>query len=145
MNTLRPRPYCKKFSGDIFKCIFSNDNCCIFFIKISLKVVLKGPINNNPTLVQGVGVKHYALLTKKYHNVRKLITIQVFRVGHTAIYHHCKAQIRHGLTYNTLTPKQIDHHFPYIISNAPSFREYMYLYFKRHLRQIDFEWSNTYL
>ena len=39
------------FSDDIFKCIFFNENCCIF-IKISLKYVLKGPIDNISALVQ---------------------------------------------------------------------------------------------
>ena len=37
--------------ADIFKCIFLNENCCIL-IKISLKYVLKGSIDNNPALVQ---------------------------------------------------------------------------------------------
>ena len=35
---------------DIFKCIFLNENVWIP-IKISLKFVPKGPINNNPALV----------------------------------------------------------------------------------------------
>ena len=35
---------------DIFKCIFLNENRCIL-IKISLKFVPKGPIDNNPALV----------------------------------------------------------------------------------------------
>ena len=39
------------FADDIFKCIFLNENCCIL-IKISLKFVTKGPINNIPELVQ---------------------------------------------------------------------------------------------
>ena len=33
-----------------FKCIFLNETFCIL-IKISLKFVLKGPIDNNPALV----------------------------------------------------------------------------------------------
>ena len=36
---------------DIFKCIFLNENVWIS-IKISLKFVPKGPINNIPALVQ---------------------------------------------------------------------------------------------
>ena len=39
------------FADNIFKCIFVNENVGIF-IKISLKSVLYGPINNKPTLVQ---------------------------------------------------------------------------------------------
>ena len=49
-NTLRPRQYGRHFP-DIFKCIFLNENVCIL-IKISLKFVPKGPINNIPALVQ---------------------------------------------------------------------------------------------
>ena len=36
---------------DIFKCIFMNENVWIS-IKISMKFVPKGPINNIPALVQ---------------------------------------------------------------------------------------------
>ena len=39
------------FADDIFKCIFLNENVWIL-IKISLKFVPKGPINNIPALVQ---------------------------------------------------------------------------------------------
>ena len=40
----------RRFTNDIFICIFVNE---IFFIliKISLKFILKGPIDNNPALV----------------------------------------------------------------------------------------------
>ena len=50
-NTLRPRQNGCHFAGDIFKCIFLNENVWIP-IKISPKFVPKGPINNIPTLVQ---------------------------------------------------------------------------------------------
>ena len=40
-----------KFADNIFKCIFLNENVSIW-IKISLKFVPKGPINNTPALVQ---------------------------------------------------------------------------------------------
>ena len=36
---------------DIFKCIFLNEKVCIV-IQISLKFVPRGPIDNNPALVQ---------------------------------------------------------------------------------------------
>ena len=39
------------FPDDIFKCIFLNENASIT-IKMSLRFVPKGPINNIPTLVQ---------------------------------------------------------------------------------------------
>ena len=51
INTLRLRQDGCHFPDDIFKCIFSNENVWIP-IKISLKFVPKGPINNIPALVQ---------------------------------------------------------------------------------------------
>ena len=41
----------RHFADDIFKCIFLNENVLIS-IKISLKFIPKGPINNIPALVQ---------------------------------------------------------------------------------------------
>ena len=51
VNTLRPTQNGCHFAYDIFKCIFLNENVWIP-IKISLKFVPKGPINNIPALVQ---------------------------------------------------------------------------------------------
>ena len=50
LNMLKPRQNGRHFA-DIFKCIFLNENVLIL-IKISLKFVTKGPINNIPALVQ---------------------------------------------------------------------------------------------
>ena len=50
-NTLRPRQDGCHFADDIFKCIFLNENVWIP-IKISLKFIPKGPINNISELVQ---------------------------------------------------------------------------------------------
>ena len=50
-NSLRPRQNGRRFADDTFKRIFLNENVRIS-IKISLKFVPKGPINNNPALVQ---------------------------------------------------------------------------------------------
>ena len=50
-NTLRPRWNEQHFADDIFKRIFFNENVWIS-IKISLKFVCKGLINNIPALVQ---------------------------------------------------------------------------------------------
>ena len=50
INTLRPRQNGRYFPDDIFKRIFLNANVWIS-IKISLKFVPKGPINNIPALV----------------------------------------------------------------------------------------------
>ena len=47
----------RRFPHDIFKCIFLNENVW-FFIKISLKFVPKGPINNIPALVQVMYVEY---------------------------------------------------------------------------------------
>ena len=38
------------FADDIFRCVFVNVKFCVL-IQISLKCILKGPIDNNPTLV----------------------------------------------------------------------------------------------
>ena len=51
LNTLRPRQDGRHFPDDTFKRIFLNENVRIS-IKISLKFVHQGPINNNPALVQ---------------------------------------------------------------------------------------------
>ena len=50
LNTLRPRQDGRHFADDTFKRIFLNENVRIA-IKISLKFVAKGPINNIPALV----------------------------------------------------------------------------------------------
>ena len=51
INTLRLRQNGRHFPDDIFKCVFLNENEWIQ-IKISLKFVPKGQINNIPSLLQ---------------------------------------------------------------------------------------------
>ena len=51
LNTSRPRQNGRHFPDDIFKSIFLNETAWIP-IKISLKLVSKGQINNIPALVQ---------------------------------------------------------------------------------------------
>ena len=51
LNTFRPRQNGRHFPYDIFKRIFWNENVWIL-IKNSLTYVPKGPINNNPALLQ---------------------------------------------------------------------------------------------
>ena len=51
INTLRPRQHGRHFADDYFKRIFWNENIGMS-IKISPEFVYKGPINNNPALVQ---------------------------------------------------------------------------------------------
>ena len=50
-NTLRPRQDGCYFADDVLKCIFLNENVWIS-LKIPLKFVPMGPINNIPALVQ---------------------------------------------------------------------------------------------
>ena len=51
LNTLRPKQNGRHFADDIFKCIFLIENEWMS-LEISLKFILKGPINNIPALVQ---------------------------------------------------------------------------------------------
>ena len=51
INAMRPKQNDRHFPDDIFKWIFVNENAQIS-IKISLKFVPRGPINNIPALVQ---------------------------------------------------------------------------------------------
>ena len=51
VNTLRPRQDGRYFADDVLKCIFWNENVWIW-LKIPLKFVPRGPINNIPALVQ---------------------------------------------------------------------------------------------
>ena len=48
---MRARKNRRRFPDDIFKCIFLNEKVKIS-IKISLKFVFKGPINNDPPMMQ---------------------------------------------------------------------------------------------
>ena len=50
-SVLRPRQNGRHFPNDIFKCLFLNKNVWIS-VKISLKFVPDGPINNIPAQVQ---------------------------------------------------------------------------------------------
>ena len=50
IDSLRPGQNGRHFADDIFNCIFLNENVLIP-IKISLKFVPNGPINNIPALV----------------------------------------------------------------------------------------------
>ena len=51
LNTLRPRQNGRHTPDDVFRCIFLNGNLWIW-IKIPLKFVPEGPINNIAALVQ---------------------------------------------------------------------------------------------
>ena len=58
LNTLKPRQNGRHFAHNTFKCIFSNENIWIS-IRILLRFVPKGPINNIPSLVQIMAWHHY--------------------------------------------------------------------------------------
>ena len=64
-NSLKPRQNRHHFADDIFKCIFLNENVWIS-IKISLKFVPKGPINNIPALVQAITWTNDGYFTDAY-------------------------------------------------------------------------------
>ena len=52
INSSYPEQNDRHFADDIFRCIFSWMKSFCILIKISLKFVPEGPINNNPALVQ---------------------------------------------------------------------------------------------
>ena len=58
INTLRPRQNGRRIADDTFKRIFFNETIMIS-IKISLKFVSKGPMDNIPALVQIMATSHY--------------------------------------------------------------------------------------
>ena len=49
LNSSPPGQNGRHVADDIFRCIFANETFCIL-IKILLKFVPKGPIDNNPAL-----------------------------------------------------------------------------------------------
>ena len=57
VNTLKPWQNGRHFPDDIFTCIYFSKNVRIL-IRISLKFVPKGPINNIPALVQIMAWRH---------------------------------------------------------------------------------------
>ena len=68
VNTLRPKQSGHHFADSTFKCIFLKENLPIL-IKISLKFVPRGPIHNNPALVQIIawhqpGIKPLSMMVR---------------------------------------------------------------------------------
>ena len=76
LNTLRPRRNGRHFPDDFFKCIFCNENVWIA-IKIPLKFVHKGPVNNILALVR-IGLapnrRHAIIWTKDGSGYRRMYT-----------------------------------------------------------------------
>ena len=64
-STLRPRQNGRRFQ-DILKCVFFNENVWIS-IKISLKLLPKGPISAMPVLVPGCQVPTFLAATKQLY------------------------------------------------------------------------------
>ena len=50
INSLAPGQDGRHFADDIFRSILMNEKLCVL-IKISMKFIRKGPIDNNPVLV----------------------------------------------------------------------------------------------
>ena len=85
VETLRPRQNGRRFPDNIFKCIFLNEDVCLS-IKISLKFVPKGPMNNIPALVHFltyicvIRPQRGVLVTKEFPVLHYLPRLHVF--GH---------------------------------------------------------------
>ena len=97
-NTLRPRQNGRHFADDIFKCIFLNENIWIP-IKISLKFVPKGPINNIPALVQ---IMVWRRSGDKPLSEPMLVSLPTYI---------CVTRPQWVKGINTLRPRQNGHHF----------------------------------
>ena len=95
LNTLRPAQNGHHFGDDIFKCIFLNENVWIP-IKISLKFVPKGRINNIPALVQ--------IMAWRQPGDKPLSEPMMVRLAT----HIC---VTRPQWVNTLRPRQNGHHF----------------------------------
>ena len=108
LNSLRPRQSERHFADDIFMCIFFNENCCIL-IKFSLKYVRKGPIDNNPALVQIMAWRRsmmVSLPTLGLNELNKttqmyLLLLNVCLCAHTFVFGLIFAE---GLRGRTFTP-----------------------------------------
>ena len=88
-NTLRPRQNGRHFADDIFKCIFLNENVWIP-IEISVKFVPKGPINNIPALVPGLG-------SNTFYQIQ--IQIQIQKFGFFKYKYKYKYFVQHWFKY----------------------------------------------
>ena len=65
VNSISPGQNSRHFTDNIFRCIFMNEKFCIL-IKISLKYVSKGLINNNPALFSIMAWRQKALHSLLY-------------------------------------------------------------------------------
>ena len=101
LNTLRPGHNGRHFSGDIFKWIFLNENVWIS-INISLKFVLKCPINHIPVLVQkmsGIGEWLSQFLSKDSVSSAKPRRQAIVRTNDSLLTHLCVTRphwVNHG-------------------------------------------------
>ena len=110
VNILRPRRNGRLVPDDIFKCIFLNENGCIW-IKISLKFVPKGPINSIPALAQIVawrrpGGKTSSALMMVYWRI-------YVSLGLNELTKHDKAQLCD--TWDFMTWKRFPHCWPFVM------------------------------
>ena len=77
VNPLRPRQNGRHFADDIFKCIFLNESVLIP-IKISMKFVPKGPINNIYKCIYLLDVREF-IMTHNLHTYMH-VTLRVWNV-----------------------------------------------------------------
>ena len=84
VNSSSPGQNGRHFADDSFKCIFLNENIWIA-IKISLKFVPRGPMNNIPALVQIMAWRRIVYIVSTYQNM-----IAIFResIIHTSWFCH---------------------------------------------------------
>ena len=113
LKTLRPRQNGQHFPDNFFKWIFFNENVWIS-IKISLKFVAKGPINDIPTFVQIMAWRRQgdkplsesmlvSLMTHICVTQPRCVTGDTL---HASLYTLTSQNgIRHGCTLNTMSAK----------------------------------------
>ena len=111
INSLRPRQNGRHFADEISKCIFLKENVWIP-IKISLKFVPKGPINDIPALVQ---IMAWRRPGEKPLSEPMLVSLPT---------HIC---VTRPQWVNTLRPRQNGHHFADDVSKCIFWNEKVWI------------------
>ena len=113
-NTLRLRKNGRRLADDIFKHIFLNENVRIS-IKISLKFVPKGPINNKPALVQIMAWRRTGNKPLSGPMMVSLLThICVTRPQWVNDYIHCN--VWNEITHHVEVWKWLSYFIPHVIT-----------------------------
>ena len=111
-NTLRPRRNEQHFADDIFNRIFFNENDWIS-IRISLKFVPQGPINNIPALVQTIAWRRPGDRPLSEPMIVSLLT------------HIC---VTRPQWVKTLSPKENEFHFVHHIFKCISWHIFIFIF-----------------